>query len=88
MPFIMDGLETESYDRQYRDRDLLKRIAGYFGRYRGKMVLVACMLTLNSLFGTAGPILISESIVLVRDNPDIKAFALLSGGVLLLGRSG
>ncbi len=81
----MDGLETESYDRQYRDRDLLKRIAGYFGRYRGKMVLVACMLTLNSLFGTAGPILISESIDLVRDNPDIKAFALLSGGVLLLG---
>ncbi len=85
MPFIMDGLETESYDRQYRDRDLLKRIAGYFGKYRGKMVLVACMLTLNSLFGTAGPILISEAIDLVQDNPDVKAFALLSAGVLLLG---
>jgi len=85
MPFIMDGLETESYDRKYRDRDLLKRIAKYFGRYRGKMVVVACMLTLNSLFGTAGPILISEAIDLVQDNPDIKAFALLSAGVLLLG---
>ncbi len=29
MGFILDGLETESYDRQYNDRDLLNRIASY-----------------------------------------------------------
>ena len=85
MPFIMDGLETESYDRTYRDSELLKRIAGYFGRYRMKMIVVALMLTLNSLFGTAGPILISEAIDLVDDQPDIRVFALLSAGVILLG---
>ena len=30
MPFIMDGLDTEDYDREYSDTDLLKRIGGYF----------------------------------------------------------
>ena len=30
MGFILDGLETESYDREYRDRDLLRRIVLYF----------------------------------------------------------
>ena len=30
MGFILDGLESESYDRQYRDRDLLARILAYF----------------------------------------------------------
>ena len=29
MGFVLDGLETEAYDRTYRDRDLLLRIAAY-----------------------------------------------------------
>ena len=85
MPFILDGLDTESYDRSYSDRVLIKRILGYFGRHRARMLLVALMLTLNSLFGTAGPILISRGIDLVRENPTTTAFLLLSSGVLLLG---
>ena len=38
MPFILDGLGTDSYDRTYSDRELLKRISGYFGKYKGKMI--------------------------------------------------
>ena len=30
MGFIMDGLDAEAYDREYSDRQLLKRIIGYF----------------------------------------------------------
>ena len=30
MGFIMDGLDGEAYDRQYNDRDLVRRIVGYF----------------------------------------------------------
>ena len=30
MGFILDGLDTEAYDRSYRDRDLLVRLLSYF----------------------------------------------------------
>ena len=32
MGFILDGLDTESYDRTYSDRELIRRIVGYFSR--------------------------------------------------------
>jgi len=47
MGFILDGLDTEAYDREYSDRDLLRRIVTYFRPYGRKMALVALMLTLN-----------------------------------------
>ncbi len=41
MGFIMDGLDAEAYDRTYRDRDLVKRIIGYFRPEAGRMTLVS-----------------------------------------------
>jgi ATP-binding cassette subfamily B protein len=87
MGFILDGLETEAYDRTYRDRELLGRILGYFRPYTGRMVLVAAAISLNSVAGTAGPILISKGIDLLRveRNPSLTTILLLASGVLLLG---
>jgi ABC-type multidrug transport system fused ATPase/permease subunit len=85
MPFILDGLESEDYDRSYRDRDLLRRIWGYFRPHRTRMVLAALMLTLNAASGTAGPILISLALDLVREDPSLRAFLMLSLGIVLLG---
>jgi ATP-binding cassette subfamily B protein len=91
--FILDGLDTEAYDRNYSDRELLARIIGYFRPYARQMILVAAMITLNSAAGTGGPILISKAIdVLVSEAdgvaekpPSVEALLLLAGGVLLLG---
>lgn len=87
MGFILDGLETEAYDRTYRDRDLLARILGYFRPYTGRMALVAAAISLNSVAGTASPILISKGIDLLRteESPSAAAILLLASGVLLLG---
>ncbi len=87
MGFILDGLETETYDRSYSDRELLSRIIGYFRPHARRMILVAVMLTLNSVAGTGGPILISRAIDLVAGNPSVEVLLLLAGGVLLLGVS-
>jgi ATP-binding cassette, subfamily B, bacterial len=87
MPFILDGLDTEDYDRNYSDRELLRRISAYFKPQTRKMGLVALMLSLNSLFATAGPILISKAIDLVSERPDTSIILLFSAGVLLLGVS-
>jgi ATP-binding cassette subfamily B protein len=87
MGFILDGLETEAYDRTYRDRELLRRLLGYFRPYTGRMILVAAAISLNSVAGTAGPILISKGIDLLRveQSPSARTILLLASGVLLLG---
>ncbi len=88
MGFILDGLDTEDYDRSYSDRDLLSRIAGYFWPYRRQMILVGVTIALNSVAGSGGPILISNAIDLVAKAPSTHVILLLAGGVLLLGAAG
>lgn len=85
MGFILDGLDSEAYDRQYSDRELLRRVLAYFRPHSRRMLLVAATLTLNSLAGSGGPILISTGIDLMARNPSAQAIALLAAGVLLLG---
>jgi len=87
MPFVMGGLDTEAYDRNYSDRELLGRIVGYFRPYARHMVLVAVMLTLNSLMRMGGPILISRAIDQLITDPSPQVMWFLAGGVLLLGVS-
>ncbi len=85
MGFILDGLDTESYDREYRDSDLVRRIVAYFLPYGRGVALVALMLTLNSVAGSGGPIVISRVIDAVGADPTISRMALGAGLVLLFG---
>ncbi len=87
MGFILGGLETEDYDRQYSDRELLNRILGYFRPYKRQMVLVAVMITLNSAATIAGPILIAKAIDLLTVDTSNRAILLLSLGIGILGVS-
>ncbi len=85
MAFVLDGLDTEAYDRTYNDRELLSRIIRYFRPYARQMALVAATLTLNSVATTGGPILISRAIDQLLADPSAQVPWLLAGGVLLLG---
>ncbi len=85
MGFILDGLESEAYDRNYSDRELLRRVVSYFGPHRKKMALVAGAITLNSIAGTGGPILIAAGIDLLARAPTTTAILLLTAGIFLLG---
>jgi ABC-type multidrug transport system fused ATPase/permease subunit len=85
MGFILDGLETESYDREYRDRDLLRRIVLYFRPHLRKMALVAAVLALNSAAGSGAPIAISRTIDAVGADPSLRTMLIACVVVLLLG---
>ncbi len=87
MGFILDGLETESYDRHYSDRELLERIVGYFRPHRGRMGLIAVMITLNSVMGALGPIVIARAVGLLETNPTTTTMLLIALGVSLVGAS-
>ncbi|HLC03415.1 MAG TPA: ABC transporter ATP-binding protein [Anaerolineales bacterium] len=83
MGFILDGLESESYDREYRDRDLLARILGYFRPFGRKVALVAGVLAINSIAGSGAPIAISRAIDIASGNPALGS--LLGASALVLG---
>ncbi|PKO20701.1 MAG: ABC transporter ATP-binding protein [Chloroflexi bacterium HGW-Chloroflexi-1] len=87
MGFILDGLDTEAYDRNYSDRELLVRVLRYFRPHRRQIALVAVAIALNSAAGTGGPILISKGIDVLREAQDAPTgiMLLFTGGVLLLG---
>ncbi len=86
MGFILDGLETEAYDRNYRDRELLRRLLSYFAPYRWQMILVAAAISLAALVGAIGPILIARGIdLLARSDYQVGLILILSGGLLLFG---
>ncbi|MEZ4634443.1 MAG: ABC transporter ATP-binding protein [Caldilineaceae bacterium] len=72
MGFIMDGLDAEAYDRSYSDRELLGRIGGYFGPYRGQMLLVGGMIVLNSLMDAAFPVLIATGLDVLTGSDNIR----------------
>ncbi|HUT20168.1 MAG TPA: ABC transporter ATP-binding protein, partial [Anaerolineae bacterium] len=85
MGFILGGLDTESYDRSYSDRELIRRIIRYFRPEGKRMLLVAGMVFLNSAFNTARPLLISRGIDMVSADPQTQSIALLSAVILTSG---
>jgi ATP-binding cassette subfamily B protein len=87
MGFILDGLDTEAYDRNYSDTELLGRIVSYFRPYTRQMILIAVVITLSALAGSGGPILIAKALDIldVARTPSVGVILLLTGGVLGLG---
>jgi len=88
MGFILDGLGTEPYDREYSDRELVRRILGYFRPYARQMALVAGMIVANSLVGTVGPVLLSRGLDDLSLDASVRTMLVLAAGLLALGVSG
>jgi ATP-binding cassette, subfamily B, bacterial len=72
MGFIMDGLDAETYDREYKDRQLLARIIGYFGPHLPRMGTIAVMIVLNSVMDAAFPFLIARSLDQLEGAADLN----------------
>jgi len=72
MGFIMDGLDAEAYDREYKDRQLLARIIGYFKPHLPTMGMIAILIVLNSLMDAAFPFLIARSLDQLEGAADLN----------------
>lgn len=81
MGFLMDGLEAESYDRKYSDRELVRRIAAYFRIHRRKMALIAAVIASASLLDIGLPIVISGAIDQLQ--AQAPASAVLVSGLII-----
>ncbi|HEY1017278.1 MAG TPA: ABC transporter ATP-binding protein [Herpetosiphonaceae bacterium] len=85
MGFIMDGLDAESYDRAYTDRQLVARIVSYFRPQRRKMVLAAAMIVLSAVLETGLPIVISWSLDRLSPATPTGQILLMALAITMLG---
>ena len=84
MGFILDGLDTESYDRQYGDLELVRRIGGYFRQHSRAILAAGGAIFVRSLLSAGVPIAVSRGVDLVATHPSLERLVLLTLGVLLL----
>ncbi len=82
---FFEGLDAEAYDRKYRDRDLIKRIFGYFKPQRGRMLVVAILTILIALSSATSVIVVSRGVDLVKNQPTQGNILLISGLGLFFG---
>ncbi|MFL5804136.1 MAG: ABC transporter ATP-binding protein [Roseiflexaceae bacterium] len=88
MGFVLDGLEAEDYDRDYSDRDLVRRIQGYFRPQARRMVVVAGMVALAALAEAIVPIVVSRGIDALAGNLAAQLLLGLAGLVTVIGSLG
>ncbi|HEX6235063.1 MAG TPA: ABC transporter ATP-binding protein [Jiangellaceae bacterium] len=85
MGFLLDGLDTEGYDRTYGDRELLRRILRYFRPKLPSMITVAVMIVLYSATQAAVPLLVSWGVDRIEAGTVASVGWLLTGAILVVG---
>lgn len=79
------GLDSEAYDRQYSDRQLIVRMARYFKPHLGALIGIVVLLLAIALAGAITPIVVSRGVDTLRQSFTPRTIFLLSGAVLLAG---
>ncbi len=82
---LFAGLDQEGYDRQYSDRELLRRMVAYFRPQARRLAAIVALLTLTSLAGAALPMLLSRVVDALGRHLTTGTIVLLSGLVLAAG---
>jgi ATP-binding cassette subfamily B protein len=80
-----EGLNEEKYDRQYKDRDLAKRILGYFTMQRKQVSVIVFLTILLAGITASQPVIISKGFDMLKTTPSIGASLIIGGIVLFIG---
>jgi ATP-binding cassette subfamily B protein len=79
------GLNDEKYDRQYTDRDLTRRIVGYFKPQRKRLAIVMLLIVAIAGIGAALPVVVARMVDSLKGEPTLPAISLVGLTVLLIG---
>ena len=82
-----EGLNEEQYDRQYPDRELTRRIVGYFTARHGWVAVVVILTVLMAVISAAEPVVVSKGLYALKDQPNLSASLLIGLIVLFIGVS-
>ncbi|RPI94748.1 MAG: ABC transporter ATP-binding protein [Chloroflexi bacterium] len=79
------GLNDEKYDRQYTDRQLVRRILEYFKPQTRRFVWVIALVVVLAVIGAALPVVVARMVDMLKGQASLQAIALVSVGVLVIG---
>jgi ATP-binding cassette, subfamily B, bacterial len=79
------GLGAEKYDRQYTDRELVRRILFYFKPHIGRLVIIGILIIAMSRLGAQYPVAASRGVDWISSQGDPNAIYLIAGIVLAIG---
>jgi ATP-binding cassette, subfamily B, bacterial len=74
---MFSGLNTEAYDRTYTDRELVRRVASYFGRDRRRMLWTLLTIVLLAIITAIQPLIVAQGINLLGQDPAASALIAL-----------
>lgn len=77
------SLGADSYDRNYDDSYLIKRLASYFKPHKQRLVGIGALLTLFAVVGAATPILISDGVAALQ-NDTTSTLPLIIGALFVI----
>ena len=79
------GLNDEKYDRQYTDRELVRRILGYFQPQKKRFTWIIILVVVLALVGAALPVVVARMVDLLKGQPTLFSIALASLIVWAIG---
>ena len=84
---FFDGLDAEKYDRSYADKDLFRRIVGYFKPQWKRLAVVSLLTLAIAGAGSLLPIVVSKGVDLLGGVATIWSMIAVGAAVLLIGLS-
>jgi ATP-binding cassette subfamily B protein len=82
---VFYGLNAEAYDREYTDRELLRRILRYFSPHRRRILVVGLIISAISGAGAAQPFVISWGLDALVQSPRLELILGLGLAALAFG---
>ncbi|MGD8404841.1 MAG: ABC transporter ATP-binding protein [Anaerolineales bacterium] len=79
------GLNAEKYDRQYSDRQLVRRIAEYFKPQVRRLIAVSVLVISIGGVGAMLPVVVSRIVDLLKEQPTLQAIGLAGLALFLVG---
>ena len=82
---FFSGLNDEKYDRQYTDRELVRRILAYFKPQTSRLVSVSILVIALAGIGAALPVVVARMLDSLKTEPDLPGILLVCFVILLVG---
>jgi ATP-binding cassette, subfamily B, bacterial len=79
------SLNQEKYDRQYSDRELVRRIWPFIRPQLRKLILISITVLIMSATGALYPVVVARGVGMLEEQPELTGILMISGAVLLLG---
>ncbi|MCP4538390.1 MAG: ABC transporter ATP-binding protein [Chloroflexi bacterium] len=79
------GMATEAYDRQYSDRELVRRIATYFRPHLGRILGITGVILAVAVAEAAHPLVVARGLDMLVASPRLDTVLILASAVLVIG---